>query len=110
MFQKRPGSAVGFVSWKDPQDVQNALMGIAPKADPPIAYTQPPFGGLNRLKAYHIASLLRCVAVEGSGDTFQKPGIEVVSVFECTLRPGDAPLHLIPQRRFTSSWDTTRPS
>jgi hypothetical protein len=34
----------------------------------------------------------------------------MVSVFECTLCPGDAPLHLMPQRRLTSSWDTTRPA
>ncbi|MEA2559868.1 MAG: hypothetical protein QOH06_1372 [Acidobacteriota bacterium] len=85
-------------------------MGIAPKADSPGANPQPPFGGLNRLEAYHITSLFLCVAVEGSGDAFQNPGIEMVSVFECTLCPGDAPLHLMPQRRLTSSWDTTRPA
>ena len=85
-------------------------MGITPKADSPSAHPQPPFGGLNRLKAYHIAPLFLCIAVEGNGDAFQNLGIEMISVFECALCPGDTPLHLMPQRRLTSSWDTTRPA
>lgn len=80
-----PPSAVSFVSWQDPQDVENTLVRIAPKADAPSANPEPPFRWLYGFQAQHIAALIGGVSVEGCDDALTNPWVETVGFFEGAL-------------------------